>query len=168
MLMSFVQFVASICSWFIYLDMWLYLCLSSWIEAITIGAIFCNWACDDMSISQVTSVYSNKEHRGYAWKNNMDAGVCRMFTYITYIWKGVLPSMSCPSKACDLAMGTHSSSSQLTEKCIWGVVCCVIFMATNDATERVVYISDTGQCCTSDQTRLNCCIHSSLLHCVVI
>ena len=74
----------------------------------------------------------------------------------------MLPSVSCLSKATDWSMALHSNSNQLTDKCIWGVGCCILFTATDDVTEHVDYISDAGRCRDSDQTRLNCCIHSSL------
>ena len=52
--------------------------------------------------------------------------------------------MSCPSKACDWTTGSHSNSNQLTDKCIWDVVCFIIFMATDDFTERFVYTTWVG------------------------
>ena len=36
-------------------------------------------------------------------------------------------------------------------------------MTTDDVTEHVVYISDAGRRRASDQTGLNCCVHSSSL-----
>ena len=73
----------------------------------------------------------------------------------------MLPSVSCPSKACDWTIGSHSNSNQLINKCVWGVACCIVFMATNGVTEHVVYASDACWCRASGQSRLNCCVHSS-------
>ena len=48
--------------------------------------------------------------------------------------------VSCPQTACDWTTRrkrSHGNSNQLTAK--WGVGCCIVFMATDDVTERVVY-----------------------------
>ena len=60
--------------------------------------------------------------------------------------------VSCPRMACNWTTGrkiSHSNSIQLTAK--WGVGCYIVFMATDDVTERVVYISDVGWCVVSVQ-----------------
>ena len=71
----------------------------------------------------------------------------RMISLGIYIWKGVLLSVVF-LYACDWTTGrkrSHSNSNQLTDKWIMG--CCIIFMATDDVTERVIYKRCGSACC---------------------
>jgi len=63
--------------------------------------------------------------------------------------------VSCSSTACDWTTGrkrSHSNSNKLTDK--WGVDCCIIFMATDDVTESVVYKRRGSACCVCTETKL--------------
>ena len=54
--------------------------------------------------------------------------------------------------ACDWTMGrkrSHGNSNQIIDKS--GVGYCIIFMATDDVTERVMYIINAGRCVASVQ-----------------
>ena len=62
-------------------------------------------------------------------------------------------NVSCSSTACDWTKGrnrSHSNSNQLTHK--WGVGSCIIFMATDNVTEHVVYKRHGMVCCICTKT----------------
>ena len=63
--------------------------------------------------------------------------------------------VSCSSTACDWTTWrkrSHSNSNQLTDKWIMG--CCIIFMATDDVTERVIYKRCGSACCVCTEKKL--------------